>query len=81
MGIVKVKQAPCPSPLEWALIVPLLLSIMLWQIIRPIPIPSLFIYTVRLSYPNYLKSLGMFSGLIPFPLSDTCTLISLLSLS
>ena len=48
MGIVKVKQAPFPSPLEWALIVPLLLFIMFWQIIRPIPIPSLFVDTIRL---------------------------------
>jgi len=73
MFIVNEKTLPLFSPSECTLIMPLLSETNFWQIMSPMPIPSLFIEAVRLSFPNCLNRELISSGRMPFPLSITCT--------
>ena len=68
---VKKTVAPLFTPSEDKLIIPWLSSISYLQIIRPNPIPSLFMLAVRFSLPNIWNSLGPSYFLKPLPVSTT----------
>jgi len=64
-----IKEDPCPKPSLFTLTIPPIFSIMVLQILRPRPVPYLFISLVSANLLKLWKSLLRFSYAIPTPLS------------
>ena len=71
--MLKVKQEPLPTPSEKTSTKPPLYNAISLTIVRPNPIPSLFISAVRCSFPKRVNSFGNSLAAIPTPLSSTST--------
>ena len=78
---VNEKVLPLFSPADLTEIYPLFIWTKFWQIMSPIPMPSLFVSAVRSSLPNFWNSWPISSSLIPFPESMTwqCSIYSISS--
>ena len=72
--IVNEKTLPWSTPSDYICSLPPLCSIRAFEIMRPRPIPSEFIFAVLKSLPNCLQRRGISSFVIPFPLSTTWTI-------
>lgn len=73
MFIEKMNRLPFIGPSDSTMTEPPLCSTIYFTIVRPSPMPSLFMVAVLYSLPKREKSFGMSSKAMPAPVSAMCT--------